>query len=385
MATKILYIHGGADLYGASRVVLRIVRRLDKKVFDPCVILPYEGPLADALRAEGVHTVIMKSLSVISRRIFHSWRIIPFLFMIPLSVIALWRFMKRENIALVHTNTGIIVSAGLAARLAGIPHIWHVHDSFHEFRRLWKLYSKYILWSSDKVVCVSTAIAKQFDDDEEKVAIIHVGIPVEELQNVSEEAIREFRDRYELDNKRTVGVVGRIKFQRKGQDFFVKAIGLLKNKSDNVKYLIVGSPFPGNESHLTNLQRLIKEVEVDDLVVLTGDVEKTAVVYHALDVLVFPSCFPEPFGAVVLEAMAAGTPVIGTAIGGTVEQIEDGVSGILVEPNNPQMLAEKIELLLSNRPLYESIREAARQRVRERFHFERMCQRMEQLYGEVLG
>ena len=169
MATKILYIHGGADLYGASRVVLRIVTRLDKKVFEPYVILPYEGPLAEALRAEGVPTVIMKSLSVISRRVFHSWRIIPFLCMIPLSAIALLRFIKQHNIALVHTNTGIIVSAGLAAKLAGVPHIWHVHDSFHDFRKLWKFYSKYILWSSDKVICVSSAIAKQFDGEAEKV------------------------------------------------------------------------------------------------------------------------------------------------------------------------------------------------------------------------
>ncbi len=385
MSKKILYIHNGSDFYGASRSLLRLVTRIDRSKYEPLVILPSNGPLADALRAKGIPLYIMKSLSVISRHVFYSWRIVPFLLMIPFSVILLTRFIKKNKIDLVHTNLGTVVSTGLAARLAGVPHVWHVRDSFHEFSILWNLYSRHILWSSDKVVCVSTVIAKQFRDDKGKVIVVHNGLPADEFESVSARRVQTFKNQYGLDGKRTVGVIGRIKFQRKGQDVFVKAIALLKGKLNNVKYLIVGSPFPGNENHLVNLLNLIDALGIKEDVILTGDVQDVPAVYKSLDVLVLPSSQPEPFPGVVLEAMAMGTPVVATAIGGTVEQIEDGISGMLVEPNNPEMLAEKIELLLNDASLHQRMRQASLKRVEERFRFETMCRKLEEIYSEVLS
>ena len=384
MINRILYIHNGSDLYGASRSLLRLVSRLDKARFEPLVILPSQGPLAEALRVNGVRVTIMRSLAVISRTVFHSWKILTFLFMVPLSAAVLVKFIRQNKIDLVHTNLGTVVSTGLAAKLARVPHIWHIRDSFHEYGSLWKLYSKYILWFSDKVICVSTPIAKQFHNDGGKVIVVHNGVPIEEFEGITEERTGAFRERFGLNNKRTVGVIGRIKFQRKGQDFFVKSIALLRKKREDVKYLIVGSSFPGNENHLHNLSKLINELGLGDDIILTGDIEDIVAVYKTLDVLVLPSCQPEPFAGVVLEAMAIGTPVIGTRIGGTVEQIEDGVSGILIEPNNTQMLAEKIELLLDDRDLFERIRRGARRRVEENFRFEAMYGRLMGIYREVL-
>jgi len=384
MARRILYIHNGCDLYGASRSLLRLVTRLDRAKFVPFVILPLEGPLAGALRKEGVHVTVMRSLSVISRSVFHSWRIIPFLLTIPVSVAVLAIFMKKTDIRLVHTNVGSVVSAGLAAKLAGVRHVWHLRDSFHDFGRLWKLYSRYVLWSSDKVICVSKAISAQFRDTRGKVTVVYNGIPLEESEEVSNEEVAAFKARFGLNGKRAVGVVGRIKFQRKGQDVFVRAAALLKGKLAETKYVIVGSPFPGNEVHLERLQKLIAELGISHEVILTGDVENIYPVYKALDVLVLPSCTPEPFAGVVLEAMAAGTPVIGTALGGTIEQIEDGVSGLLVEPNSPDVLADNIRRVLTDPVLSESLRREARKRVEEIFRFEKMYERLEEIYTELL-
>jgi glycosyltransferase involved in cell wall biosynthesis len=160
---------------------------------------------------------------------------------------------------------------------------------------------------------------------------------------------------------------------------------LLKKRIGAVKYLIVGSPFPGNENHLERLHKLIDELGVRDQVLFTGDIENMKTVYKVLDVLVVPSCTPEPLAGVVLEAMALGTPVIGTSIGGTVEQIQDGVSGILIEPNNPELLAEKIYQLLTEQKLLDALRSGARKRVEEVFRFEKMYERLEQIYTEVLN
>jgi glycosyltransferase involved in cell wall biosynthesis len=384
MARRILYIHNGCDLYGASRSLLRLVTRLDRAKFVPFVILPLEGPLAGALRKEGVHVTVMRSLSVISRSVFHSWRIIPFLLTIPVSVAVLAIFMKKTDIRLVHTNVGSVVSAGLAAKLAGVRHVWHLRDSFHDFGRLWKLYSRYVLWSSDKVICVSKAISAQFRDTRGKVTVVYNGIPLEESEEVSDEEVAAFKARFGLNGKRAVGVVGRIKFQRKGQDVFVRAAALLKRKLAETRYVIVGSPFPGNEVHLERLQKLIAELGISREVILTGDVENIYPVYKALDVLVLPSCTPEPFAGVVLEAMAAGTPIIGTALGGTIEQIEAERSGLLVEPNNPEILAESILRVLTDDALSDSLRREARKRVEEIFRFEKMYERLEEIYTELL-
>ena len=385
MRKRILYIHNGSDFYGASRSLLRLVTRLDRTRYEPLVMLPSDGPLFDALQRHSVQVVVMKSLAVISRRRFQSWKVIPFLLLIPISVMALWQFIRRNHIDLVHTNTGSIVSAGLAAKLAGAPHIWHVRDSFHDFRNLWGIFSKYILWSSDRVVCVSNAIARQFRGMKGKVKVIYNGIPLEEFEGVSAREVDAFKERFGLNGKRTVGVVGRIKFQRKGQDVFVRAVSLLKDRVNSVKYLIVGSPFPGNETHLGRLRKLIDELGVRNEVLLIGDVENIQPVYKALEVLVVPSCTPDPFAGVVLEAMAAGTPVVGTSLGGTLEQIEDGRSGLLVEPNNPELLAKRIQQLLTDETLSNSIRREARKRVEETFRFETMYNEIEQLYNEVLG
>ena len=385
MLKRILYIHNGADLYGGGRFLLRLVSNLDRRFYQPFVIVPYDGPLSEALRIQKVEVAVMKSLPVISRRVFHSWRLFPFVLRIPFSAVVLALFIRRNKIDIVHTNTGSIPSAGLGARITRRPHLWHIHDSFHEFRKLWWFYSRYILWSSDRLVCVSQVIADQFSTKPGKLVVVYNGLPLDESDLIPASLLRTFREQFNLNDDRVVGVVGRIKFQRKGQDVFVKAISVLKQRVANVKYLIVGSPFPGNEDHLINLKKLIRQLGVDDVVILTGELEDVKIVYRILDILVLPSCFPEPFGTVVLEAMVNGVPVVGTRIGGTTEQIEDGVSGILVEPNDPSVLAEQIELLLNNHVLYHSIRKAALEWVRRLFSFEKMFNRLDGIYRELLN
>lgn len=380
---RVLYIHNGADLYGGGRFLLRLVSNLERRVYEPLVIIPCAGPLGDALRSLNVKVTVMKSLSVISRRVFYSWKLLPFIVWIPVSAVVLALFMLRNKIDIVHTNTGSIPSAGLAVRVARRRHIWHIHDSFHEFKKLWWVYSRYVRWSSDRVLCVSRSVQSQFGENQEKTLVVYNGLPYDGLDTATDREVTAFRVKYGLKSDKLVGVLGRVKFQRKGQDVFVKAVALLKDKVNNVKFIIVGSPFPGNENHIRDLRLLIRDLGVEDMVVLTGEVTDTGVVYRALEILVLPSCYPEPFATVILEAMANGIPVIGTNLGGTVEQIEDGVSGILIEPNNPHLLAEKIHLLLDDRALYESIRKAAVMRFHASFNFTRMYDEIEQAYREV--
>jgi glycosyltransferase involved in cell wall biosynthesis len=110
-----------------------------------------------------------------------------------------------------------------------------------------------------------------------------------------------------------------------------------------------------------------------------------AAAYCALDICVLASGSPEPFAGTVVEAMAFGKPVIGTRLGGTIEQIENGVTGYLIPPNAPGAMADALRRLLSYRGLRHSMGAAGRQRFERLFEFEGFYARMLKLYTDVLS
>ena len=194
---RILYVHNSADLYGASRSLIRLLQGLDRSRFQATVILPEDGPLKPAIEDLDVRVLVDPSLAIISR--YSSW-IIVIGYRFPISVRRLCRFMRKENIDVVHTNTGVILSPGLAAKMAGIPHIWHMRESFRAtWPRLWEIYSVYIRMVSDKILAVSNATAAQFSD-RRKVIVIHNGFSLDEFA-VGSSVGGEFRQRLSVAEK----------------------------------------------------------------------------------------------------------------------------------------------------------------------------------------
>ena len=129
--------------------------------------------------------------------------------------------------------------------------------------------------NSNALICVSGPMADQYTEVEDKsgIWVVNNGIPADELEIVDETRIRSFRRQYNLGNHLLIGVIGRIKYVRKGQEVFVAAAKILQDKHDHVKFVLVGSPFPGNETHIKNLLQLIDELGLAQEVVYTGDVE----------------------------------------------------------------------------------------------------------------
>ena len=377
---RILYVHNSADIYGASRSLLRLLGELDRTRFSPVVLLPSEGPLAERLRAMQVRVIVFPSLCVITRDVFHSWRLPFFLLNIPFSALRLWRMVLREKIDLVHTNTGVILSSGPAAWLANVPHFWHIRDSFQEFRSFWWMYEAWVRFFSDRILAVSEAIAAQFRD-RAQVRVVHNGFDVEEF-TVEPGAGAAFREKYRLGTGLVVGCVGRIKLHRKGQEVLIEAARLLRERGVRAKYLIVGAPYPGNESHLAQLQAQAEQAGLADDVIFTGEIADPRPAYAAMDVFVLPSAQPEPFGGVVMEAMCGRLPVIATAIGGSVEQVADGETGWLVPPGDAAALAQKLHDLLSDSALRKRFGECGHLRVKGRFALKEMANSIADLYQQ---
>jgi glycosyltransferase involved in cell wall biosynthesis len=378
---RILYVNNCADFYGASRSLVRLLKQLDRSRFVPLVVLPEAGPLQQMITALGVEVVVHPWLSVVTREAYHSWRLLWFLFRYPLSVLFLWRLIRRRRVDLVHTNTGITVSPALAAWLAGVPHLWHIREWFQEFRSVWRPYACYITALSRRVIAVSEAIAAQFSY-RRKVLVLHNGFTLEEFKVPKEQWRAEVRERFGLGQAFVVGCVGRIKFVRKGQEFLVQAASRLRQKGRQVRYLIVGSAAPGNESHLTELRRMIRELGLEEQVVLAGEMADPRPAYAAMDVCVLPSAQPEPFGGVVMEAMAMGLPVIATRLGGSIDQVAEGETGFLVPPGDPAALAEKIEQLMDDPSLRTRLGQAGPERIARCFLLADKVRELEQIYTE---
>lgn len=383
--SRLLFVHSGSDLYGASRSLLRLTTRIAADGHEVMTVLPHDGPLRPALEAAGVQAIVDQRLVMLTRKgVFPNRSRVQQLIDLPLSVAALVKICREFKPDLMHTNTAVIVSSPLAAQIARVPHIWHMREFFVDFPRAWPAHREFMTRCSERVICVSAAVAAQFRTGTRNLRVLNNGFPAGEFEPATADRIAAFRARFGVQAGVLVGIVGRIKFKRKGQETFVRAAALLAKQHPGVRFMVIGSPFPGNEEHLVRLRALITELGIEDSVVLTGDVDDVKAAYAALDITVLASTSPEPFGGVVIEAMAMGIPVVGTNVGGTPEQIAHGHTGLLVPPDAPRPMADAIERLLVDPPLREQMGRAARARFLAEFEFEPFYQRLWGIYSEVL-
>lgn len=380
---KILSVNNTADIYGASRCMERVFGRFAQDGHEVHAVLPERGPLAGLLEARGVKVHIHRRLAIIDRGQFRSpFGILRFALSFPVSVLWLVALILRLRIDLIHTNTIVMPSPALAAFLTSRNHIWHVRELLGEFGWLFNPYQYYIHLLSSAIVAISCCTRDQFSPRlREKVHVIYDGL--DETSAMADPVhIREFRELF-TSKAMLVGVVGRIKWHRKGQEVLVRAADLLRNHHPHAHYVVVGSASPGNEQHEVRLRDLISASGLDDSVTLTGDTLDPASVFAALDIVVVPSIQPEPFGCVVIEAMAAGTPVIGSRCGGIAEQIVDGESGILFCPGDAEDLAEALHLMLTDPELRGRAAVEGRRRVRNKFPLESTYRTMAALFDDV--
>lgn len=377
---NLLFSHNNADLYGASRSLLRLTSRLVADGEDVSVILPYSGTLSDALESSGVRCIFIPGLAVVERSAFKSLAgLVSFCFRLPVSVFRIISLIRKIRPDIIHSNTSVMLPSALAAKLCRIPHIWHIREFYSDFPSFWKMYQRVMAFCSSRIICVSTPVQMQFaETSRRKTIVLHNGFPADEFSSVNPARVAAFRNEHDLTAPKLAGVIGRLKLKRKGQETFIAAALQIAAKHPDVQFVLIGSAFPGNESHEEELRRLASPL--GDQVCLTGDVEDIKAAYAALDVVVMPSGMPEPFGGVVVEAMAMSRPVIATSIGGSPEQINDGKTGILFPPDDAGALAEALDRLLSDTVLAKAMGSAGRSRFENKFEFEPFFRKMKDIY-----
>jgi len=193
----------------------------------------------------------------------------------------------------------------------------------------------------------------------------------------------EARQRLGITQRLAVGVIGQLT-PLKRQDLFIRAAGDLLRESawGNLEFLVVGASESKDASYERRLRALVNELNVADEVRFTGYVADLPAQLAAFDIVVAPS-ENEAFSLALAEAMAAGCAVIAARVGGMAEMVEDGVTGLLVAPDDVWALTSALVQLLGDEGLRTRLGTAAQASVRERFDRERIISQIERLYQEV--
>jgi glycosyltransferase involved in cell wall biosynthesis len=359
----ILFVHHANDMYGADIGLLHSIKSLDLQKYFPIVILPSDMPtgmLSPELDRLGVEYHFAR-LGILRRKYLRARTIIPLTLDLIRGVAHVRSTARTRNVALVYTNTIVTVSGAIGGRLAGVPVLWHIREilALPRFVR-WVLYKTLSLCAA-RIVCISKAVRdsllKEAPNLERKTVVVYNAVSIAAADDNGQEiGLRE-----ELgvpQGAPLIGMVGRISHW-KGQEILAKAAALVLSHDPNVYFVAVGSYFADESHYLENLKSLINRLGLADRFRLADYRSNVTDVYRALDIFVLPSVKPEPFGRVTVEAMTQARAVIATNHGGTVELIEEGVTGMLVPPSDPKSLAEAIELLLADPALREKMGQAA--------------------------
>ena len=349
-ATKVCFVGHGAKLSGGELALLRQVPELSG--VPPLVILGESGPLVEALEARGVEVQVLAADPALlaTRRDEVTLRRLPWRRVVAAAkvVAELRRELKIRGIEVVQTNTlKAALLAGLAGRLAGVPVVWHLRD------RLAPDYlprSTVALMQAAARVLPSAIIA----NSAATAATVRRGPePVVIPSPLDAEAV--FGDR--RGPTFTVTMVGRLA-PWKGQDLFLEAFARAFPDGDE-RAVVVGGALFGEDAYAEALPELASTLGVANRVRFAGFQRAVAPELWAADVAVVASRVPEPFGNVVLEAMACGAVIVAPDAGGPAELIDDEVTGLLYPPEDVDELARALRRLRDDPQLRQQLQTSA--------------------------
>jgi glycosyltransferase involved in cell wall biosynthesis len=374
-AAPVLFLHSSSGHYGADRQLALLACGLDPDRYSPIVVLP-PGELARDLRAAGLE-VIEGRPAVIRRGMGSPRGLAAVTADLARDGSTLTRLIRRRRVALVHSNTSVVLGGAAAAAAARVPHVWHVRELYSRFASLWPAYRR-VLRTAAVLPCVSWAVAGQFGADP-RARVVYDGLAIDARRAPS----RPARAALGLPTDAPViAVLGRIS-DWKGQDLLVRALATDALRDRGAIGVIAGEPWPGAEDRRERVLALARRLGVGDRLALVGFRRDVETVYGAADVIAVPSTAPDPLPNTALEAAAAGCAVVAAAHGGLPEIIRDGATGRLFAPGDAAGMAELIAGLLDDQSERERLGAAAAADVRGRFDPARLIAEIQSLYDAV--
>lgn len=393
---RILWVDHARRILGGAEV--NLVELLEASCgrggWDSCVACDPEGPLHEALAGAGVERVpyrlgdALGTFRTVGRRLAPGrlWRARKALRdarTMLTTLVSEW----RPDVVVSCTNKDHFV-AGAVGRRAEVPSVWWVNDALTSAFFPWlarRLFAVQARRGATRCVAVSEFVRRSLLGlglSEGKVVVVANGIPVERYRRGVPGLLRgELGIGAEVP---LVGMVGRYT-PWKGQDLFLKVARDWCRDGGAGRFVVVGGVFNEDQGYADALRREAGEGGLRGRVHWVPFRRDIAAVLGDLDLLIHASRKPEPFGRVLIEAMAAGVTVLAARAGGVPEIVEDGVNGLLAEPGGVGEYRRQMERALKDTLLRERLAREGIRTVRERFTVERVRDGFAAVFGEVAG
>ena len=336
--------HGGV---GIARIVAALASGLDPSKYrlHACFLGP-EGPLVEYLRRAGARSCALNWCRGARD---------------PVGAYRFWRQVKEHDFSIIHLHQGSRAARGIARTSSKARFILHLHGCIDEDQEGGNPKRPS---GAHAVIAAAHAIARQHPSD--TLEVLHAG--VELAQDVD-------RSHAFAQRPIVIGTACRL-VARKGILDLIRAFELVRAE------VPLQLEIAGDGSEQVQLEREVQTRGLADRVRFLGWQDNLDAVYSAWDIFAFPS-HDEGLPISVLEAMAAGLPVVGTSVGGIPELIVDGLTGYVVSPSSISELAARLHLLVADAKRRTDMGTAGRQRVRDHFSAERMVAQVSALYQSL--
>lgn len=370
---RVLLVDHADFLGGAERSLVELARSVDRSRYTMICACP-PGALADEAARSGVQTVPLDLRQVRGPR---NALLAPA--RLASGVRSLREIITRERVAIVHSNTmRATIYAAPAARTAGAKFVWHVRDLHRE-----RLYVQLMSRLADAIIVNARAVERTIPAHAQyKTTVIHNGVPLEafDRERASGAALRT-----ELGIARDALLIGNVGWLApwKGQREFIEAASLITKQCDAARFVIIGAASDSRYAEYERTMRGLARELLGDRLVWAGQRIPIQPALAALDVIMH-CAENEPFGRVIIEAMALRIPVVAFRGGGVDEIVADTETGLLADPHDVRALGSHACSLLNDEPRRRAMGTAARARVVALFDAKTTARKVEQVYDHLL-
>jgi len=386
MPLRIAVYDAFALFEGSGRAMLDVLGLLDRERFEPVIVCPREGDLVTAARVRGYEAHVVAPAGALRRYnkalLSGGPAALPGMgFSLLRHGLQMRRWLRANHIDLLHCNqTRAALQAGLGARLAGLPMVWVVRMK----ERLPAMATRLAGWCASAVVALAPDCTNDFENVQRlrsKVVEIPLGVDTSRFAPAID-APPVPHGLHLAPGDRVVLMVGGL-HPRKRHDLLIDAAPHVLEQAPEARFVIVGGGFEDvGPEYEAGLKQRAGELGLADRVVFTGRRDDVPAILRVCDLFVLPSD-QEGLPGSVLEAMATGKPCVVTPAAAA--PVVDGVTGLVVQPNDPEALATAIVRILRDRELSEAMGRAGRERAVERYSLEATVRQYEALYERLIG
>jgi glycosyltransferase involved in cell wall biosynthesis len=393
---EIAFVEIASQMSGVEFSTLYLAERLERGAWVPLVVCPEEGDLPARCRAADIPVAIVPRARFFSTSI----RIGKFALVNPLALIAdamaillsaraLARFLRARRPALV-VPKGLVAQfyAGLAARWAGIPCVWHVQDRVSN--RAGPLFSWMLALAgralARAIIVDAESIARQIVPlvPRARVAVIWNGVDTREFSPQAEGGAHVRAEWGAQPDDVLIGAVGRLT-RWKGQHILLRAFAKIADQFPRARVVFVGSPLFDTDAYARALERLVARWGLDRRVIFAGFRWDMPRVFAALDIVAHPALEKDSSPLAVVSAMAAGKAIVCARVDGTAQLFEDDADALLAPPGDADALAARLAQLLDDPALRRRLGDAARVKAERELSVERFARECESVFEKALG